>query len=395
MTTLKLALPELTVGQAGKELTHNQALAILDQLVQPVVLDKDLATPPGSPANGAAYIVAAGATGAWSGKSGQIAFWLTSVAAWTFVVPVNGWSVWVDDEAKRYERKAGAWVEGGGGGTGDVVGPASAADNQLVLFNGATGKLVKAGGVVGTGATSTVTTSNIDTTANRLLKTGDGGISGPHVDVAGSIASLYGGIYNFEGSGTAAVSNGWPSIGGSVETFVWQGIASRNSGGNRGFQIAHESDGGNGAAVTWRGRTFIRGKNAGGSFNSWLELLTARNALVNDPAGGYGYGTGAGGTVTQATSRTTGVTINKPCGSITLFSTTTTAGQVTTFTLTNSLIAATDVVSVSVKTATGVYFVNVTTVAAGSCNISVHTPAAVGSAEAPVINFAIVKAVAA
>lgn len=395
MTTLKLALPELTVGQAGKELTHNQALAILDQLVQPVVLDKDLATPPGSPANGAAYLVAAGATGAWAGKSGQIAFWLTSVAAWTFVVPVNGWSVWVDDEAKRYDRKAGAWVEGGGGGTGDVVGPASAVDNQLVLFNGVTGKLVKAGGTVGTAATATVTTSQTDSTASRLTKTGDFGIGGAHVDIAGAIGSVFGGLYNFEGSGTAAVSNGWPSIGGSVETFIWYLLGCRNSPDNRGFQISHESNGGNAGAVTWRGRTFIRGKNSGGSYNAWLELLTARNALVNDAAGGYGYGTGAGGTVTQGTSRTTGVTLNKPCGSITLFSTTTTANQVTTFTLTNSLIAIGDVVNVSVRTATGVYFVNVTATAAGSCNISVFTPAAVGSAEAPILNFAVTKAVTA
>jgi hypothetical protein len=119
VTTPKLAMPELSVGQAGKELTHNQALAILDQLAQAVVVDKDLAAPPGSPANGAMYIVAAAATGAWAGQSGNLAFWLTSVGAWTFAVPVNGWSVWVADEAKRYELVGGAWsISAGGGGGG-------------------------------------------------------------------------------------------------------------------------------------------------------------------------------------------------------------------------------------------------------------------------------------
>lgn len=110
MTTPKLQMPELVVGQAGKELTHNQALAILDQLAQAVVVDKDLTAPPGSPVNGSMYIVAASATGAWAGQSGKLAYWLTTVAAWTFITPADGWFAWVTDEAVRYERKAGAWV---------------------------------------------------------------------------------------------------------------------------------------------------------------------------------------------------------------------------------------------------------------------------------------------
>lgn len=124
MTTPKLQMPELVVGQAGKELTHNQALAVLDQLAQAVVVDKDLTAPPGSPANGSMYIVATGATGAWSGQSGKLAYWLTTVAAWTFITPADGWSVWVTDEAVRYERKAGSWVvvaTGGGGASLPVV----------------------------------------------------------------------------------------------------------------------------------------------------------------------------------------------------------------------------------------------------------------------------------
>lgn len=123
--------------------------------------------------------------------------------------------------------------------------------------------------------------------------------------------------------------------------------------------------------------------------------LAVTAAVSSSGTAGIGYATGAGGTVTQATSRTTGVTLSKISGAITLFSTTTTAGQVTTFTVTNTLVAATDVVVASVKTATGIYFVNVTTVAAGSFALSVYTPAAVAVAEAPVINFAVIKAVAA
>lgn len=133
-------MPELVVGQAGKELTHNQALAVLDQLAQAVVVDKDLTAPPGSPANGSMYIVAAGATGAWAGQSGKLAYWLATVAAWTFITPEDGWSVWVTDESVRYERKAGAWAvaSGGSGMTnpmttlGDLIyGGASGAPTRL------------------------------------------------------------------------------------------------------------------------------------------------------------------------------------------------------------------------------------------------------------------------
>lgn len=110
---------------------------------------------------------------------------------------------------------------------------------------------------------------------------------------------------------------------------------------------------------------------------------------------GLGYATGAGGAVSQATNRTTGVTLNKAAGAITLFSTTTTAGQVTTFTVTNSAVAATDTINVCMKSGTGIYLPFVTAVSAGSFAISVYSPAAVGVAEAPVINFALIKAVAA
>jgi len=118
VTTPKLQMPELVVGQAGKELTHNQALAVLDQLAQAVVVDKDLTAPPGSPANGSMYIVAAGATGDWAGQAGKLAYWLATVSAWSFITPADGWSLWVADEAARYELVSGVWtiVSAGGGG---------------------------------------------------------------------------------------------------------------------------------------------------------------------------------------------------------------------------------------------------------------------------------------
>ena len=116
--------------------------------------------------------------------------------------------------------------------------------------------------------------------------------------------------------------------------------------------------------------------------------------LATSASGAIGYATGqsAGSTVVQATSRTTGVTLNNPTGAITLFSTTTTAGQVTTFVLSNTTIGASDTLVLGVKGAfTGIYFFSYAITAAGSASINVYTPAAVGSAEAPVIQYAVVK----
>lgn len=121
------------------------------------------------------------------------------------------------------------------------------------------------------------------------------------------------------------------------------------------------------------------------------DSLTTSGGHLEVGAGGMGYGAGAGGAATQATSRTTTVILSKLTGAITLFSKTTTAGLVDTFTVTNTLVLASDTINVSVKTATGIYLCFVTNVAAGSFKISVYTPAAVGSAEAPIINFAVVR----
>lgn len=107
--TTKLAL-ELLANAAANQTLANTTFAQLNQLVQPAVVDKDLATPPGSPANEALYIVAGSPTGAWSGKAGQLAYWLTSTNAWQFIVPREGFLVHVNDENDYYKYDGSAWA---------------------------------------------------------------------------------------------------------------------------------------------------------------------------------------------------------------------------------------------------------------------------------------------
>jgi hypothetical protein len=121
--------------------------------------------------------------------------------------------------------------------------------------------------------------------------------------------------------------------------------------------------------------------------------LAATGALTSSGTAGIGYATGAGGTVTQATSRTTGVTLSRTTGSITLFSA---AGSTTatTFTVTNTTVAATDVIILSQKSGTDLYDLMVTAVGAGSFNITFRTTGGT-TVEQPVFNFAVIKGVAA
>jgi hypothetical protein len=109
-----------------------------------------------------------------------------------------------------------------------------------------------------------------------------------------------------------------------------------------------------------------------------------------------GYITGEGGTVTQATSKATAVTLSKKCGQITMNAASLAADTTVTFTLTNSTIAATDLLvlnHVSGGTA-GAYLLNAQA-AAGSASINVRNVTAGALAQSIVIGFAVIKAVTA
>ena len=107
----------------------------------------------------------------------------------------------------------------------------------------------------------------------------------------------------------------------------------------------------------------------------------------------FGYGTGAGGTVTQATSKSTGVTLNTRCGQITLNAAALAADTTVSFVLTNSSVAAGDVLILNhISGGTpGSYLLNARS-AAGSATIDVRNITAGSLSEAVVIAFAIIKA---
>src|SRR6187401_1436123 len=107
MDTTHLQLPYLAAAQAQKHVTHNEALRLLDAMVQLAVLDRTRTVPPGSPGDGDRHIVAAGATGLWAGWDLNIAYWVDG--AWTRLVPRSGWLAWIAAEAAFFGWNGTAW----------------------------------------------------------------------------------------------------------------------------------------------------------------------------------------------------------------------------------------------------------------------------------------------
>lgn len=173
--TPNLTLPYILAAQSQKHITHNEALRKLDAIVQLAVLDRDLAAPPGAPADGARYIVAASPAGAWAGQTNRVAAYQDG--AWAFFAPLEGWLAWIADEDALVAWSGSAWapVSGGGGGSVNptpLVGVNATADatNKLsvssaaILFNH-----------IGAGTQVKVNKSALADTASILFQTGFSG----------------------------------------------------------------------------------------------------------------------------------------------------------------------------------------------------------------------------
>lgn len=124
-TSARFALPFILPGQAQKEVFHNEALALIDAAIHACVEAGPTATPPADPEEGESWIVADGATGAWTGRSDALASW--TAGGWRFVSPVAGMLAW--------NKALACWVHWSGTGWSDGSLPAAAitiAGDQIV-----------------------------------------------------------------------------------------------------------------------------------------------------------------------------------------------------------------------------------------------------------------------
>jgi hypothetical protein len=120
------------------------------------------------------------------------------------------------------------------------------------------------------------------------------------------------------------------------------------------------------------------------------DIIGAQYLLSDEQ---IGYTAAAQGTVTQATDKSTAVTLNKPAGRITMNNASLTTATNATFTLNNSFISANDTVILTIsggQATPGSYNVFANGLAAGSVSISLRNISGGTLSEAVVINFAVI-----
>jgi Protein of unknown function (DUF2793) len=120
MTTTPRGAPELASAQAVPEVTVNEQIRHTEAGAGHfIVADNDLTAPPGSCADGASYIIAATATGAWAGKENYVATAQGTNAAggWLYHSPVEGYTAYIQDENARHLCDGSAWALDSSGGT--------------------------------------------------------------------------------------------------------------------------------------------------------------------------------------------------------------------------------------------------------------------------------------
>lgn len=101
------SLPLIVAGQAQKEMTHNEAVALIDLILQPAVEAVGLNNPPATPAIGACWVIGAAPTGAWEGQAHAVAGW--TAGGWRFVAPRDGFCVWDAADNRPIRFHADAW----------------------------------------------------------------------------------------------------------------------------------------------------------------------------------------------------------------------------------------------------------------------------------------------
>lgn len=128
-----------------------------------------------------------------------------------------------------------------------------------------------------------------------------------------------------------------------------------------------------------------------------ITIIDITRPRLNSNIAPMGYASGTGNSATQSTNKSNPVVLNSLCGQITMDSASLSAAAEVSFTLTNNKIAATDVVYVCIASGAtaGAYNVQVDAVAAGSCRISVGNMSTGPLSEAIVLNFVVIKSVAA
>lgn len=137
-TSARLDLPYILPAQAQKHVTHNEALARLDAVVQLVLENIDQDTPPALPAEGQVWGLGENPTGEWAAHAGELAQWMNP--GWAFIQPANGWRAWNATAAELVAFDGTTWGSVTGTQNLDGIGIQTSWDatNRLAVSSDAT-----------------------------------------------------------------------------------------------------------------------------------------------------------------------------------------------------------------------------------------------------------------
>ena len=109
--TARHQLPFLAVGQAQKEITHNEALVLIDALISTAVIAELSSAPTGltDADSGRCWLISAGSSGIWLAKTGQIACW--TGGSWRYILPIEGMRIWHNALDSQVIRRGALWQE--------------------------------------------------------------------------------------------------------------------------------------------------------------------------------------------------------------------------------------------------------------------------------------------
>ena len=233
-------------------------------------------------------------------------------------------------------------------------------DNALARYDGTTGKLQNSGVIVDDSGNVGIGVIPSAWSTSKALQLG-----------------AYSSIHENSSTGACYIGSNFYRSGTSTTNYIsssWGAAMYEQNGGNHHWYTAPAGTAGN--TIPW---------------TNIMTLDASGNLTLNSGTGALGYGAGAGGVVTQLTSKSTSVTLNKPCGRIIMNNSALANGAVVGFAFNNNLLSANDKVEVEAVFSGVTYNTYVYYSTTGTAYIAVENKSGTDRADVIDIKFFILK----